>query len=218
MRSPRSSGGRVASGLVALSLLVAACGGSDSSEPATDGSCETQTGSDEPIRSFDGPPPFCLDEDASYMATVVTSSGTITIDLDQSQAPLAVNSFVFLAKNSYFDDTVCHRIITEFVVQCGDPTASGQGGPGYEFADELPAPGLYEIGSIAMANSGPNTNGSQFFIITGASGVALPPLYSLFGQVEADGLDVVSEMNTLGSPTGAPTGELRIESVEITQS
>ena len=188
--------------------------------PPIDATCADLPDTDQTTRSFDAPPPMCLEEGASYSASVVTSSGTITIDLDQAAAPTTVNSFVFLARNNYFDDTVCHRIIQEFVVQCGDPTATGTGGPGYAFPDELPAEGQYEVGSIAMANSGPDTNGSQFFIITGDSGAALPPLYSLFGQVPAADLGVVSQMNAQGSPdpSGVPSTELRILSVEITQS
>ncbi|MEP6297622.1 MAG: peptidylprolyl isomerase [Ilumatobacter sp.] len=186
-----------------------------------DGNCEPLPDTDEPTRSFDAAPSMCLEDGAVYTATVTTSAGTITIDLDQSIAPETVNSFVFLARNNYFGDTVCHRIIEDFVVQCGDPTATGTGGPGYSFPDELPAAGQYEVGSIAMANSGPDTNGSQFFIITGASGVQLPPLYNLFGQVPADDLGVVETMNSQASvdPSGVPPAtELRIESVRITQS
>ena len=188
--------------------------------PPVDDDCNDLPDTDETTRSFDAAPPMCLEEGAAYTATVFTSAGTITIDLDQSAAPTTVNSFVFIARNNYFDDTVCHRIIQEFVVQCGDPTATGTGGPGYSFPDELPEAGQYEVGSIAMANSGPDTNGSQFFIITGGDGAALPPLYSLFGQVDAGDLGVVSEMNAQGSldGSGVPSTELRIESVEITRS
>jgi len=171
-------------------------------------------------QQFAAAPPFCLDPDATYSALVATSSGDITIELDQVAAPEAVNSFVFLARNNYFDDTICHRVIQDFVVQCGDPTGTGTGGPGYRFVDELPEAGSYEIGSIAMANSGPDTNGSQFFIISGPNGAALPPLYSLFGQVPAADLGVVAEMNALGSAdsSGVPSEELRIVDVTITQS
>ncbi len=182
--------------------------------------CPPAEGTDEQIQSFDGPPPMCLDPDATYSALVQTSSGDITIDLDQAQAPNAVNNFVFLARYNYFDDTVCHRVESDFVVQCGDPTATGTGGPGYQFADELPAEGAYELGSIAMANSGPDTNGSQFFIISGPSGTALPPQYSLFGQIPEADLGVVADMNALASTDGigVPTEEIRILDVTITQS
>ena len=125
-----------------------------------------------------------------------------------------------LAWFHYFDDTECHRAIPGFVVQCGDPTATGTGGPGYRFADELPLAGEYELGSIAMANSGPDTNGSQFFIITGAQGAALPPQYNLFGKVIA-GENVVAELDGVANPDNngvPPLDQILIESVTITES
>ena len=131
-------------------------------------------------------PPDCLEEGVTHFADVVTNLGEFTIELDAERAPIAANNFVVLARYGYFDGTQCHRAIPGFVVQCGDPTATGSGGPGYQFADELPEAGEYEIGSIAMANSGPNTNGSQFFVITGEEGAALPPNYTLFGEVVED--------------------------------
>ena len=132
-------------------------------------------------------------------------------------APRTVNSFVFLARYHFFDGITFHRIIPGFVVQGGDPTGTGTGGPGYRFADELPQPGRYEIGSLAMANAGPDTNGSQFFIISGAQGTALPPLYSLFGQAVA-GLDVLAAIEATGSPSGKPTAGVVIESVTIAEA
>ena len=180
--------------------------------------CPPVDGVTEAVQQFDSAPPMCLDPNASYQAIVTTNMGEFTIDLDADAAPLTVNNFVFLARNLYFDDTPCHRIITDFVVQCGDPTGTGTGGPGYEFADELPEAGTYEIGSIAMANSGPDTNGSQFFIITGDQGVALPPSYSLFGHVTA-GLDTtVADLAATGSASGTPTEPVQIQSVRIVQS
>ena len=123
---------------------------------------------------------------------------------------------MFLARHQYFDDTPCHRIIPNFVVQCGDPTGTGTGGPGYSFADELPEAGEYKIGSIAMANSGPDTNGSQFFIITGENGAALPPSYSLFGAVTEGFDETVVAMEAAGTPSGTPSEPVDIESVVIT--
>ena len=120
----------------------------------------------------------------------------------------------------YFDGTECHRAIPGFVVQCGDPTATGTGGPGYRFPDELPLPGEYQIGSIAMANSGPDTNGSQFFIITGPQGAALPPQYSLFANVTA-GETTVAEMDGVANPENngvPPLDQIIIDSVTITES
>jgi len=181
--------------------------------PATDGSEEQQ-------REFDEPQPFCIDVTKTYTADIVTNFGDIEIEFDPVRAPLTVNNFVTLARYHYFDDTECHRAIPGFVVQCGDPTATGTGGPGYQFADELPLPGEYEIGSIAMANSGPDTNGSQFFIITGPQGAALPPQYSLFAEVTA-GETTVAELDSVANPDNngvPPLEQIIIESVTITES
>ena len=117
-----------------------------------------------------------------------------------------MNNFVFLARYHYFDGIVFHRIIPGFVLQGGDPQGTGTGGPGYRFEDELPKPGRYELGSLAMANAGPNTNGSQFFVISGPDGMRLPPLYSLFGQV-VSGLEVVAAIDALGYQVGLPEGK-----------
>lgn len=178
--------------------------------PATDGS-EAQR------RQFDAPPPMCLEDGVQYSAVVTTNFGSYTIELDAEAAPMTVNNFVVLARYRYFDDTRCHRIIPGFVVQCGDPTATGTGGPGYRFDDELPEAGQYQLGSVAMANSGPNTNGSQFFVISGPQGEALPPAYSLFGQV-VDGLEIIAEIDALGSADGTPVQPVQIRSVEIIES
>jgi len=142
--------------------------------------------------------------------------GTMVIALDPIKAPKTVNSFVFLALNHYYDGIIFHRIIKGFVCQGGDPTGTGTGGPGYKFEDELPAGIKYQIGSFAMANAGPNTNGSQFFIISGPAGCGLPPAYALFGQV-VKGLEVVEAMQSV--PTGPgdrPNTEVVINSVTIT--
>ena len=130
-----------------------------------------------------------------------TSMGDLVIALDAVQAPKTVNNFVFLAREGYYDGVIFHRIIQGFMCQGGDPTGTGRGGPGYKFADELPRPGQYEVGSVAMANAGPNTNGSQFFIVSGPSGVGLPPQYSLFGKV-VKGLEVVAEMEKVKTGPG----------------
>ena len=137
--------------------------------------CPAADGSSPRTITFAQAPPSCIDATKTYTAEVTTNKGAYTIALDAGAAPLTVNNFVVLARYHYFDNTICHRAIPQFAVQCGDPTGTGSGGPGYTFADELPASGSYKVGSIAMANSGPDTNGSQFFIITGANGVALSP-------------------------------------------
>jgi peptidyl-prolyl cis-trans isomerase B (cyclophilin B) len=180
--------------------------------------CPPAEGASERVGQFEQAPPNCLEEGVTYLADVVTNLGSFTIELDTDKAPATANNFVVLARYRYFDGTECHRAIPDFVVQCGDPTATGSGGPGYRFDDELPQADEYEIGSIAMANSGPDTNGSQFFVITGPNGAALPPNYSLFGKV-VDGLDTtVAAMDALGNPESngvPPLGLIAIESVTI---
>jgi cyclophilin family peptidyl-prolyl cis-trans isomerase len=178
--------------------------------PAADGSSPKQ-------QSFDGPPPTVIDPAKRYSAEMVTSKGTLVIALDPIGAPNTVNNFVFLARYHYFDGIVFHRIIPGFVLQGGDPTGTGRGGPGYRFADELPAPGRYELGSLAMANAGPDTNGSQFFVISGPQGVRLPPQYALFGKV-VTGLDVVAAIDAIGTGSGRPKEDVVIESVTITEA
>lgn len=184
--------------------------------PAADGTAERTT-------SFENPPSMCIDLTLSYTALISTDLGDMTIELDPAAAPETVNNFVVLARYGYYQDVPFHRIIPEFVIQGGDAVGGGDpddptlgaGNPGYAVPDELPAEGAYEVGSLAMANSGPNTNGSQFFIITGDNGMGLPPLYSLFGQV-TEGLDVVAALNTRGTPgAGVPTEVVTIRSVTI---
>jgi cyclophilin family peptidyl-prolyl cis-trans isomerase len=180
--------------------------------------CPAIDGSSPKTQKFSGPPPMCIDTTKTYTATMDTSMGSLTIVLDAMAAPKTVNSFVFLARYHYYDGIIFHRIIKGFVCQGGDPTGTGSGGPGYKFADELPKPGQYEIGSVAMANAGPNTNGSQFFLISGRSGVQLPPAYALFGKI-TQGLEVLAAMDKV--PTGSgdrPVTDLVINSVTISES
>jgi peptidyl-prolyl cis-trans isomerase B (cyclophilin B) len=185
--------------------------------------CPAADGSSPRTITFAQAPPSCTDKTKTYTAVVTTNNGAFTIALDAAAAPLTVNNFVVLARYHYFDNTVCHRAIPQFAVQCGDPTGTGQGGPGYTIADELPAAGAYKIGSIAMANSGPDTNGSQFFVVTGANGASLPPNYTLFGQV-TDGLDTtIKALDALGNPDTAANGvpplqQIIIQSVTVTET
>ncbi len=179
--------------------------------------CPAPDGSSPKLQHFDGPPPMCIDTDKRYTAEMVTSKGTLVIALDPIASPKTVNNFVFLARYHYYEGIVFHRVIPGFVLQGGDPTGTGTGGPGYKFEDELPKPGRYELGSLAMANAGPNTNGSQFFVISGPNGVRLPPQYSLFGKV-IDGMDVVAAIDALGSQSGKPKELVSINSVTITES
>ncbi len=231
--------------VIAASVLVlAACGSdsnSDSSAAATtvagasadqtaapvdtatatssSAACPPEEGATTQTRQFDAAPPTCLQPGVAYEAVVTTNKGELTIALDPESAPVAANNFVYLARNQYFDNTVCHRIIPNFVVQCGDPTATGTGGPGYTIVDEPPS-GPYQIGSIAMAKTqAPDSAGSQFFIITGSDGAALPPEYALFGQV-VDGLDTtVAAMAAAGTPgDGVPSEPIEIQSIRIRQA
>ena len=185
--------------------------------------CPPIDGSAEQRREFTDSHQLCIDPAKTYVATFDTTQGSFSVRLLSDRAPGTVNNFVSLARWKYFDGTKCHRVIEDFVVQCGDPTATGTGGPGYSFADELPQVGEYKIGSLAMANSGPNTNGSQFFVITGNSGASLPPSYSLFGEV-VDGLDTaVKAMGALFNPDPAangvpPAGDIVLKSVTISES
>ena len=177
--------------------------------PALDGSAPK-------TQKFPEAPEMGIDPSKRYTATMETTLGTIVIALDAINAPRTVNNFVYLAGYHYYDGIIFHRIINGFMCQGGDPTGTGTGGPGYRFGDELPKPGQYQIGSVAMANAGPNTNGSQFFIVSGGSGVSLPPAYALFGQV-VKGLDVVDAMQKVQTARGdRPVEDVVINSVTIT--
>jgi cyclophilin family peptidyl-prolyl cis-trans isomerase len=209
--------------LVAAIALLAACG-DDSTTASTEAAaslpagCAPADGSAAKQQTFTAEPPMCLVEGTAYTATIETTQGTLHVALRPEIAPLTVNSFVNLARFHYFDGTTCHRAIQSFVVQCGDPTATGTGGPGYEFADELPTE-AYQIGSIAMANSGPDTNGSQFFIITGTNGMSLPPQYSLFGQVQPADLPIVAALDAVANPSdGPPLPPIDIASITISET
>jgi cyclophilin family peptidyl-prolyl cis-trans isomerase len=180
--------------------------------------CPPAAGATTRTTTFAKAPGTCINPSKKYSAIVKTNKGTFTIALDAKKAPKTVNNFVFLARNQFYDGVVFHRIIPGFVVQGGDPLGTGQGGPGYKFADELPKAGDYREGSVAMANSGPNTNGSQFFIITGPEGAGLPPSYSLFGVVTS-GMEVVKALEAVGTPgQGTPTEKVFMESVRIEES
>ena len=169
-------------------------------------------------QQFSSAPDLGIDTTKRYTATLDTTLGEIVIALDAIKAPKTVNNFVFLALNHYYDGVIFHRIINGFMCQGGDPTGTGRGGPGYKFSDELPRAGEYQIGSVAMANAGPNTNGSQFFIVSGRDGVGLPPAYSLFGQV-VKGLDVVDQMQRVPTAGGdRPKTDVVINSVAITEA
>jgi cyclophilin family peptidyl-prolyl cis-trans isomerase len=137
------------------------------------------------------PPEHEIDDDAIYRVTIATDRGTIAMELDPQLAPNTVNNFVALARRGYYDGLTFHRVVPEFVIQGGDPEGSGRGGPGYRFDDE-PVRGDYTLGAVAMANAGPDTNGSQFFICIDDCTRKLSKAYNLFGYV-VDGIDVAQE-------------------------
>jgi len=171
-------------------------------------------------KQYSGPPDMTIDPQKHYSAVLHTSEGDLTLDLLPDQAPQTVNNFVFLARDGYYDGVPFHRIIKGFMIQTGDPTGTGAGGPGYKFADE-PVQLRYTKGIVAMANAGPNTNGSQFFIVHGPD-AGLPPSYTIFGRVR-DGLDTLDKIadTPVGGPRGGeqskPQREVTLQSVEITE-
>ncbi len=158
-------------------------------------------------QKYSSAPAMTIDTSKTYTATVKTTTGTFVITLDAKAAPITVNNFVFLANKGFYHCVIFHRVIPNFMDQTGDPTGTGSGGPGYSIKDELPAKASpqYPLGSVAMANSGPNTGGSQFFIVTGAEGESLQPNYSLFGSVTS-GMSVVDTINQQGNSNAAANG------------
>lgn len=211
---------------LAVAVLSVACG-DDSTTVITAGAY--QAFRDQPVAcggqrpdpprdlEFDAPADMRLTNDVRV--TLHTSCGPVVLELFPDLAPLTVNSFVFLADRGYFDGTVMHRVLPGFVIQGGDPTATGTGGPGYLIPDELPPAGFeYGPGIVAMANRGPNTSGSQFFLVIGETG--LPPAYSVFGVVVAgaDALTGIAAVPLGEGFTGEqsrPLETVYIESVTI---
>lgn len=180
--------------------------------------CPPAEGSAKRVQKFAGPPPTCIDPDARYTATFRTTEGTFTAELDPRRAPVTVNNFVVLSRYRFYDGVPFHRIVPGFVIQAGDGDGEpwGNNDLGYEIPDELPAsPAEYTDFSLAMANAGPNTNGSQFFIVLPGGGSQLnPPNYSLFGRV-TEGQDVVEAIGALGNAEQKPTRAVVIEAVTI---
>jgi peptidyl-prolyl cis-trans isomerase B (cyclophilin B) len=143
-------------------------------------------------KQYSAAPAMTIDPEKKYTATFEVSAGTIVCDLFAKEAPKTVNNFVFLAKDGFYDGTTFHRVIADFMIQGGDPTATGRGGPGYKFEDEFKGnPQVHQVGSLSMANAGPNTNGSQFFI-THIATDWLNGKHTVFGKVTS-GQDVVNK-------------------------
>jgi peptidyl-prolyl cis-trans isomerase B (cyclophilin B) len=227
--------------LLALGLLLAAACGGNSGAPAANQTTATAPATTAPATPppaasgcrppapgspaslrFPAEPPLTVDVHATYSAVLATSCGNVTLALDAARAPHTVNSFLFLAGQRYFDHSPCHRLTTAgiFVLQCGDPTGTGTGGPGYTIPDENLNGATYPAGTVAMANTGrPHTGGSQFFLVY--RDTQLPPSYTPFARVSA-GLDVLRQIAAMGTTTGGPDGPPRahvvIDSVTSTKA
>ncbi len=167
-------------------------------------------------KTYDKPPEMKIDVNKKYTATLDTDKGKIVLELYPKEAPKTVNNFVFLAREGFYNDTIFHRVIPEFMIQAGDPEGSGRGGPGYKFEDETgdTNPHAFKVGTLAMANSGPATNGSQFFI-TEAATSHLQGKHTIFGQVK-EGQDVVHAIATAEADRNdRPRDAIHIKKIEI---
>ncbi len=150
-------------------------------------------------------PALEIDNDRHYEVTIHTAKGDIVMDLDPALAPVTVNHFVVNARNGFYDGLTFHRVVPGFVIQGGDPSGNGTGGPGYKFADE-PVKSEYRLGAVAMANAGPDTNGSQFFICIDDCRNSLEPLYNLFGHVTS-GVEVAQAIAVGDTMTSVTVAE-----------
>jgi cyclophilin family peptidyl-prolyl cis-trans isomerase len=159
------------------------------------------------------PPPMTIDQNKQYVATIKTNYGDIVVQLFPKDAPLTVNNFVFLARQGFYDGVKFHRVVKGFVIQSGDPTGTGSGGPGYKFADEKVTRD-YVTGTMAMANSGTNTNGSQFFITLADLSGQLPKQYTIFGLVSS-GFDIVQKIGNVPVKANPRSGEISIPTVDV---
>jgi peptidyl-prolyl cis-trans isomerase B (cyclophilin B) len=224
-RSKRRKTAVLVSALVVVALIAGGVVWAVTRTSGTTGFCGAAASGSPNGKQWKTAPAMSIDTGANYSATLRTSCGDIGIKLDAKNAPTTVNSFVFLAQQNFFDHTACHRLTTSgiYVLQCGDPTGTGSGGPGYTFKDEyLTAPavqgGTYPAGTVAMANSGPNTNGSQFFLVYQASQLA--PSYTPFGTITS-GLDILQHIakdgTADGGSDGAPKDKVVINSVPVTK-
>ncbi|KQT94690.1 hypothetical protein ASG49_07630 [Marmoricola sp. Leaf446] len=237
MTSPRRSLAALSAPLLLALAVLAGCGSEETTTPssADEGQCSyPDSASPVETRTVDKPPADPPADEASQV-TIATDRGDVKVSLDPDKAPCTVNSFLSLADQGYFDDTPCHRLTTGGlnVLQCGDPSGTGQGGPGYSFADEpvendprlQPCLGqvdqasgtevcTYPAGTVAMANAGPDTNGSQFFLVYADS--PLPAAYTPFGRMSAAGVDVVEKVAAQGIAADgtAPKQSVTIESVK----
>jgi cyclophilin family peptidyl-prolyl cis-trans isomerase len=229
--------------MICLFAVLSACGNTNNSQKgaistaptatatatttptATPSASAAPTAADKVAKKWSKAPDMMIDPTKSYEAEITTSKGAFKVQLFAKEAPKTVNNFVFLAKEGFYDNIMFHRIIQSFMIQTGDPLGNGTGGPGYSFEDELKTPYKYEPGILAMANSGPNTNGSQFFICTGKDAASLnsAPNYTIFGKV-IEGMDNVGKIaatpvksNPYGGEPSLPTEKVTITSISITE-
>ena len=201
---------------VVVTILLLGCGGEKA--PLTAQETEVPTRGTPKVKQYSQPPPMTLDLTREYSANIETNKGPMTVRLLSKEVPVAVNNFIFLAREGYYDNAPFHRIIKDFMVQSGDPTGTGSGGPGYTFEDEAVRRN-YTRGIIAMANSGPNTNGSQFFIMHKAKFDMLKQ-FTIFGVVifGMKVVDAIAETPVTASATGElskPIEDVIIKSIEI---
>lgn len=163
---------------------------------------------------YDSPPEMQIDPKKDYRAVMETSCGRIVLELFAAEAPVTVNNFVFLAREGFYDGLTFHRVVPDFVIQAGDPLGTGSGGPGYQFEDEISKNLQFDKpGLLAMANSGPDTNGSQFFITLGEP-THLNGLHTIFGRV-VEGTDVVRTISELETVSERPVEIVYIDSIQI---
>ena len=198
----------------------AAAPASSASAPPGTVSCRYTTTSS-PARPVDPPDGEAVPATGTALVTLTTNEGELRITMDRAKTPCTVASFLSLVQQKYYDGTQCHRLADSglFMLQCGDPTGTGRGGPGYVFKDETYPSDTFTAGAVAMANAGPNTNGSQFFLVYQDS--QLPPQYTIFGQMDAESVGVVARIAAEGQDgsgsdgTGKPNNEARIVSVTV---
>ena len=224
--------GGVAVVVIAAALFLASKGGGDDNKSAAPiattsttakplkgdaDTCPPTDGTSKRYTVFDHAPIMCIDASKKYTATIKTDAGTIVADLFPDVALQTVNNFVFLARNHFYDGIVFHRVIPDFMDQTGDPQGNGTGGPGYTIPDEFSADHAFVDGDVAMAKTTEaNSGGSQFFIVNGPQGQALPPQYTYFGHV-TKGMSVVAKINKDGSGSGEPNKDHHMVSVTITE-
>jgi peptidyl-prolyl cis-trans isomerase B (cyclophilin B) len=221
--------------ILAVALLAAGCGGSDDTGGTTESTDTTATATVGPDGCSDVTVPEAredggatepkerLDPEKTYKLVFKTNCGSFTVTLDQAKAPATSASLVSLAKSGFYDDTIFHRIVPGFVIQGGDPTQAGNGGPGYQTVDPPPSGSTYSEGIVAMAKLGSEpagTAGSQFFVVSGPNAETLPPDYAIVGTVTS-GMDTVKRIDGFGDvndPAGTPTRPVVVESVTVEES